>query len=127
MTENDVKIKKALECCIEIPEKCSQCPNKELRFKGIHCKQRTYKDAYDLINRYESEIKRLNRLCKFRKSLIDGLKKMLKRSEEIKIEAYKDCVVKLKEEIRSTQFAYEADKQCEYLDDFLNKNLVGES
>lgn len=111
MTENDVKIKKALENYQNIFV---------IRHPAV-----TGAQILDLINSYEVEIKRLNRLCKFRKSLIDGLKKMLKRSEEIKVEAYKDCVEKLKEEIRSTQFAYEAGKQCEYLDDFLNKILEG--
>ena len=57
----DDEIIKALECCITLTEnKCPECPNNELRFKGIHCKQQTYKNALDLINRQKAEIERLN-------------------------------------------------------------------
>ena len=99
MTDN--AIIKALECCITLTEnKCPECPNNELRFKGIHCKQQTYKNALYLINRQKAEIERLQNalfkqedtmqmIVKERDTEIDRLKakyeKLLKRKEQLEV------------------------------------------
>lgn len=114
MTENEVKIKKALENYQNILV---------IRHPAV-----TGAQILDLINSYEVEIKRLNRLCKFRKSLIDGLKKMLKRSEDIKVEAYKEFAEELKEDSKF-HYDYGANLAIDYIEidtiDNLLKRKVG--
>ena len=88
----DAEIKKALECwskvaCEENCEKCSIGAN--------NCLQLNLEEiSLDLINRQQAEIERLNKEAQ----MADGYAEALE--ERAKAEAYKECIEKVKTEIK---------------------------
>ncbi len=56
MTDNEII--KALECCIKLTTKCSECPYNET---GEMCFDLAKEDAIKLINRQRAEIERLEK------------------------------------------------------------------
>lgn len=74
-----------------------------------------------IINRQKAEIERLE---KCRKEEVEKLMSAIdKVISEVKAEAYKECVEKVKVYFRETRFAYDAENLCEELDELLEEKL----
>lgn len=125
----DEQIIKALEYCIANDNKCPDCPI----FGSKICGKPAlfFKEVFDLINRQNAEIERLNRILNtdvvvFRGGRGNGksetIRKIIEaRVAEIRAKAYKECIEKAKEILHN---------YCiELVDDDLDnlvKEMVGE-
>lgn len=95
LTDNEVK--KALEICVSEHLGCEDgCP-----LDGMNCGNEIPKLALDLINRQEAEKESLKaeveRLKEQNTIVKDGFIELQKLHSEIKAEAYKECIEKVKE------------------------------
>ena len=108
----DSEIIKALECCANNPNDCvcyeSKCP-----LFGQKCIDILSKNALDLINRLQAENERLKNCVKsedevrdIAKRTMEPLVKEITREQidiavkQAKVEAYKECIEKAKEQCR---------------------------
>ena len=116
MTDNEII--KALECSVK--NKCPECPY----FQSYPCDKcrNMRRDALDLINRLQATIDDLNTRLHQERKRIDYIDKSY---NEIKAEAYKECVEDIKTYYKENRFAYDAECLCEELNNFL-KETVGE-
>ena len=106
MNLTDKEIVKALECCI-IDHLCNNCPLNNRRVDCLKIDQY----AIDLINRLQAENERLKnayKQCAWERDIFqEGMKEEIKKEcsylqldiNTIKIEAYKECIEKVKEEL----------------------------
>ena len=98
----DTEIVKALECCGDEMHFCSVCPYYLQDKENDCCREDLCKDSLDLINRQKAEIERLQAEVTAINNDYDNL--MVEKDElfdiaevefeEIKAEAYKECVEK---------------------------------
>ena len=125
MTDNEII--KALECCIL--GDCQGC------FYGDtdqrHCKDDLMQNALDLINRQEVEIEELTAAKKTYESIIK--KSFLEKAgfdieplAEIKSEAYKECIEKVKAEINKHSYGVLHKTVINFKLDNLLKEMAGE-
>ena len=108
LTDNEII--KALECCkYEYDTKCELCCYNFYSRTG--CRSELRRNALDLINRLQATI--------------DSFTDIGKLYSEIKAEAYKECIEKVKEIIPAIDDTYIESMVEECLDNLL-KELVGE-
>lgn len=117
----DNEIKKVLECCIGDTEgkNCFDCPLYEID----DCQAHMYLDALDLINRLQTKvIKEQNKNSK-----------LLNERNHLQAEAYKECIEKVKNYIKThcnpygkPDFDYNTSIKILNFIDNLKKELVGE-
>ena len=146
LTDNEIV--KALEC--RVKGKCPECPY----FHSYPCDKckKLDKDALDLFNRQNAEIERLNQeiadreishinLYNETKAEIDKLNALISetneqrgvvihaitRIDEVKAEAYKECVEKVKKIINDDTYVVLYKAAINYKLDNLLKELVGEN
>ena len=87
----DEEIIKAVECCSDPCVICDECP---LYCVGANCSSfELHRYALDLINRQKSEIKRLQKEVNLVSIQFQDLQE---RTDEIKLEAYKEFAERLK-------------------------------
>lgn len=112
----DNEIIQALECCKG--GLCCRCPRlSNGRLTGA-CMRELITDVLDLINRQQAEIERLNNSAK---QWEDTAKDLFISRENIKAEAIKEFVEKLKEDLKSNNYIMSFDRI-----DNLVKEMVGE-
>ena len=91
----DKEIIKALECCLCDNSECLQCQNKELC--RIECDELATK-TIDLITRQQAEIEGLKEK---QEKCFYCIEQANKKISEIKSEAYKECLAKVKNYIKT--------------------------
>ena len=134
LTDNEIK--KALECCIIQCSVCRQCPLLPIKDNRGKCYTNLKKQALDLINRLQAENERLKEekdtMSAYIKGNGWGLISFVEFCKNIKAEAYKECIEKVKEQSNKAAWvsggklvAYEYTITAEKLNNFL-KELVGE-
>ena len=148
MTDNEVI--KALECCLDIsPSNCKNCSLFNITNSTMVCSKIATKFALDLINRQQAEIERLkNILICFMGALgkvrniddIESISQIPLMTElnkgiraEIKAEAYKECIKKVKNYIKAhcnpygkPDFDYDTSIKILNFIDKLAKEMVGD-
>ena len=122
----DDAIVKALECCF-IHSNCTNCPLQSPPTEG--CLRVACTQALDLIKRKKEEIDRLqSKVEKLGKEQYDLCGQIVNLEDDVKYskyEAIKEFAERLKKEIRDACFAYEADSQCEYIDNLVKEMTKG--
>lgn len=115
----DDDIVKALRCCVESSHFGeyfdAECPMISEDGCDAWTDDKLLKATIDLINRQKAEIEEKS----------NRLREVLSIVAELKTEAIKEFAERLKKEIRDAYFAYEADSQCEYIDNLV-KEMTGE-
>ena len=90
----DNEIKKALECCITYKQLCPMiCP----MHNDSHCLPKLKEYALDLINRKDAEIESLQAENERLNEKVDFVGDLKNIRKQIKAEAYKECIEKVKE------------------------------
>ena len=134
----DSEIKKALECCSEA-NNCGQCEYEptEHQIGTVGCCNELMKDALDLINRLQEEIEKLTSgKCVYLSDdetteyCVEGPCPNYKTVAQIKAEAYKECIEKVKDMVDNWDYNLslfpDINKAMNNLDNLL-KELVGEA
>ena len=127
MTDSDII--KALECCCK-NNNCEGCPLDYLTFSS-QCASEIAIKSLDLINRQKAENERLEKelmKCKLEKEMLHQI------VEEIKSEAYKECLAKVKNYIKThcnpygkPDFDYDTSIKILNFIGKLTKEMVGEN
>ena len=123
MTDNEII--KALECCNSEKESlCFECP---YHLCSPACLTRRNTDIIDLINLQKAEIELLNKTIACKRNQIDGLTKLLKRADEIKVDAIKEFAERLKENTVTVKIGKQI---CKVITingiNYLVKEMIGE-
>ncbi len=131
----DSEIVKALECCQKVLPNCNECPVEEK--ERIMCCDLIKGKAIDLINRLQAENERLkpfeDKIAEFNSHIrvedmlvfASSLEEWLEFCDNLKAEAYKECIEKVKALFPSDNEPYQYWEIHEDADNLLKK-LVGE-
>lgn len=137
----DKEIIKALECLCGYALKCRECPYSP-RYPFPLCEQQVAKDTIDLITRQQAEIDKLKECPKcvyeydgeITEYCVQGPCSNFKTVEQVKSEAYKECLAKVKNYIKThcnpygkPDFDYDTSIKILNFIDKLAKEMVGEN
>ena len=118
----DKEIIKALECCTgDEWDICDKCPYQKYK-TGRGCTYHILRDTFDLINRQQAEIERLQIRLRKERHQFEDLGKMY---SEIRAEAIKEFAERLKKHLKGYGGLYCVTTMNTHIDNLV-KEMVGE-